>query len=139
MKFATREEQKAKALELMKQLDIYQPYIKGFKDKDQVCFYERFAGFWVDQEPEVYNKMKELEKEHGFTVYAITHEYLAFGECWSFLFVSKYKEDWDCTVVKAQGRNYYAFAYVWKKDEEWCSEMGDILVRSFGGGLTRIG
>ena len=53
------EEKKNKAIELLKQLDIYKPYIKGFKEKDQVCFYENFGGFWVYQEPEVEAKMRE--------------------------------------------------------------------------------
>ena len=32
----THEERKAKAIELLKKLDIYKPYIKGFVEKDQV-------------------------------------------------------------------------------------------------------
>lgn len=53
---------KEKAIEIMKKMDIYKPYIKGFEERDQVCFFEQFGGFWIDQEPEIYNKMKELEK-----------------------------------------------------------------------------
>ena len=41
----TRELKKQKAIELMNRLDIYKPYIKGFKDKNSVCFYENFGGF----------------------------------------------------------------------------------------------
>ena len=48
------------AIEILKKMDIYKPYIKGFEDKDKVCFYEGFAGFWIDQEPELYAKMQEL-------------------------------------------------------------------------------
>ena len=44
---------KEKAIELMKRLDIYEPYIKGFRESDKVCFFEGFGGFWIDQEPEV--------------------------------------------------------------------------------------
>ena len=54
----TQEQRKEQAIKYMTTLDIYKPYIKGFKENDQVCFYEQFAGFWVDQEPEVYKKMK---------------------------------------------------------------------------------
>ena len=32
----TREVKKQKAIELMNKLDIYKPYIKGFKDKNSV-------------------------------------------------------------------------------------------------------
>lgn len=40
----------------MKKMDIYKPYINGFEQKDKVCFFEQFGGFWIDQEPELYAK-----------------------------------------------------------------------------------
>ena len=132
------QKQKAKAIEIMKQMDIYKPYINGFEKQDKVCFFEQFGGFWVYQEPEVEAKMKELEKKYGCMVYAITHEYTQFGECYSFLIVSKYKEEWDRCVVSEKNK-HYAFAYVWNKDDDWCSEFGTVVVQSFGGGIKRIG
>lgn len=131
-------QQKAKAIEIMKQMDIYKPYINGFEKQDKVCFFEQFGGFWVYQEPEVEAKMKELEKKYGCMVYAITHEFTQFGECYSFLIVSKYKEEWDRCVVSEKNK-HYAFAYVWNKDDDWCSEFGTVVVQSFGGGIKRIG
>ena len=131
-------QQKAKAIEIMKQMDIYKPYINGFEKQNKVCFFEQFGGFWVYQEPEVEAKMKELQKKYGCMVYAITHEYTQFGECYSFLIVSKYKEEWDRCVVSEKNK-HYAFAYVWNKDDDWCSEFGTVVVQSFGGGIKRIG
>ena len=81
-------EKKEKAIELLKQMDIYAPYIKGFREKGMVCFFERFGGYWADQEPE--------------------------------------------------GNRHTAFAYVWNKDDDWCSEFGSVTVQSFGGGIKRI-
>ena len=133
-----KQQQKAKAIEIMKQMDIYKPYIDGFKNEDKVCFFEQFGGFWVYQEPEVEAKMKELENEYGCTVYAITHEFTHFGECYSFLLVSKYEEEWDM-LVTSEKNNHYAFAYVWNKDDDYCSEFGTVVVKSFGGGIKRIG
>ncbi len=66
----TIENKKQKAIELMNKLDIYKPYIKGFKDKNSVCFYENFGGFWAYQEPELMAKIKELEEKHNVLVYA---------------------------------------------------------------------
>ena len=132
------QKQKAKAIEMMKQMDIYKPYIEGFEKENKVCFFEQFGGFWVYQEPEVEAKMKELEKKYGCMVYAITHEFTQFGECYSFLIVSKYKEEWDRCVVSEKNK-HYAFAYVWNKDDDWCSEFGTVVVQSFGGGIKRIG
>ena len=131
------EERKDYAIKLLKDLDIYKPYIDGFKKKDKVCFFEGFAGFWVDQEPEVFEKMKEIEAEYGCTVYAITHEYTDFGECYDFLLVSKYKEEWHRSIVK-DGCYFYAFAYVWNKTYDYFSEFGVIGLRSFGGGIERV-
>ena len=128
---------KEKAIEILKQMDIYEPYIGGFKQKDKVCFFEEFAGFWIDQEPEAYNKMQEIEQKHGCKVYAVTHEYIEFGECWDYLIVTAYPKEWDDLVYK-NGSTFYAFAYVWNKDDELCSEFGSVGVRSFGGGLKRV-
>ena len=133
----TQEQRKEQAIKYMTTLDIYKPYIKGFKENNQVCFYEQFAGFWVEQEPDVFKKMKEIEEEHNCTVYAITHEFLEFGECYSFLVVTDYEEEWD-TLVEKYGSQHTAFAYVWNKDVDWCSEFGTIAVQSFGGGIRRV-
>ncbi len=133
----TKEQRKEVALKALKQLDIYKPYIEGFKDNDQVCFYENFSGYWVYQEPEIEAKMKEIEKKYNCTVYAITHEYTEFGECYDFLIVTDYPEEWN-EVVCSEGNRHYVFAYVRNKDDEWCSEFGTIGVQSFGGGIRRI-
>ncbi len=128
---------KEKAIEIMKKMDIYKPYINGFEQKDKVCFFEQFGGFWIDQEPELYAKMKTIEKEHKCKVYAVTHEFTEFGELYDFLIVTDYPEEWD-DLVYTQGNRHTAFAYVWNKDDDWCSEFGSITVQSFGGGIKRI-
>ena len=131
------EERKIKAIELLKKLDIYEPYIEGFEKENKVCFFERFAGFYAYQEQELQDKIEEIEKEYKCTVYAITHEYTDFGECYSFLIVTDYKSEWK-TLVESEGDTHYAFAYVWNKDYDYFSEFGTVGVRSFLGGLTRI-
>ena len=55
----TIENKKEKAIELMNKLDIYKPYIRAFKERDEVCFFENFGGFWAYQEPEFLAKIKE--------------------------------------------------------------------------------
>ena len=131
------EERKIKAIELLKELDIYEPYIEGFEKENNVCFFERFGGYWVYQEPEILKKMKEIEEEFNCTVYAITHEYTEFGECYSFMLVTRYKYEWDNLLFK-DGSTFYAFSYVWNKTYEDFSEFGTIGVRSFGGGITIV-
>lgn len=77
---ATKDERKQKAVECMKKLDIYQPYIKNFMQNDYVCYFEQYAGYWAWQNKELQNKIKYLEEKYNCTVYAITHEYTEFGE-----------------------------------------------------------
>lgn len=133
----TMKNKKQKAIELMNKLGIYKPYIKGFRENNQICFFENFSGYWADQEPELMTKIQEFEKEHDCLVYAVTHEYLEFGECYDFLCISDYKEEWDEMLYRA-GDMFYAYAYVWNKTDDWCSEFGTIGIRSFGGGIKRI-
>lgn len=118
-------------------MNIFKPYIDGFKENDQVCFYENYAGFWAEQEPEVEKKMHEIEQKYNCKVYAITHEYTDFGELYDFLFVGDYSDEWDY-LIYSQGNMHTILAYVWNKDDDCCSELGSITVKSFGGGIRRI-
>lgn len=129
---------KNKAIELMKKLDIYKPYIDGFEKSGKVCFFENFGGFWVDQETRILNKIKELEEKYNCLVYAVTHEMTSIGEMYDFLIVSDYPEEWEDTLLPTGEGAFYAYAYVWNVDDDYCSEFGDIVVRSFGGGIKRI-
>lgn len=133
----TKEQRKEQAVKYMKELDIYKPYIDGFIKKDHVCFFEGFGGFWAEQENDLYEKMREIEQQYGVTVYAITYEMLDFGECYSFLLVTDYKEEWQ-DLVYGHGDQHSCFAYVWNKDCEWCSEFGSVGILSLGGGIRRI-
>lgn len=130
--------QKAKALEIMRRLDIYKPYINGFKNSGRVCFFENYGGFWVDQEPLILSKIKELEEKYKCLVYAVTHEKTNIGEMYDFLIVSAHHEEWDDTIFQTATRTFYAYAYVWNVDDDYCSEFGDIVISCLGGGIKRI-
>ena len=73
------QQQKELAISLLKKLDIYQPYIDVFEKDDVVSYFERYIGFWAYQDKELDEKVKEIEKEYGCCVYAITHEFTNFG------------------------------------------------------------
>lgn len=133
-----KQQQKEFAVSLMKKLDIYQPYIDVFEKENVVSYFERYIGFWAYQDKELDEKVKEIEKEYGCRVYAITHEFTDFGECYSLLIVSKYEEEWERSVV-TEGKKHYAFAYVWNKTDDYCSEFGTVVLKSAFGGITRIG
>jgi len=133
----TKEQRKQQAVKYLKELNIYKPYIDGFMKEDNVCFYENFGGYWAYQEKDLHEKIKEIENKYNCTVYAVTHEYTDFGECYSLMLVTDYPEEWKNSLVKDK-YTFYAFAYVWNKSDDWCSEFGTIGVKSFGGGLKRV-
>lgn len=134
----TREQKKSKALELMKTLDIYKPYIKAFKDNDTVCVFENFGGYYIDKDSKLYNEIKNFEEENDCLVYAVTHEYTDFGECYDFLFVSDYEEEWEYIISYSDQNRHVILSYVLNNDMPDCSEFGDITIQTFGGGVRRI-
>ena len=129
--------QKEVAISAMNVLDIYKPYINKFKKDGTITLFEGFGGYYIseDTEPELLKRIKEFEAEYESIVYAVTHEFFEFGECYSFLIISKYEDEWEDTLRGVQ--DGYAFAYVWNKDDDYCSEFGDVFIKSFGGGIAR--
>ena len=131
------EEKKIQALKELEKLKIHKPYIKAFKDDNIITFFNGFAGFWAYQDEELMKKVKEIENKYNCMVYAITHEITSSGEIYDFLIITDYKEEWSDLVEKVDVADYYAFAYVWNKTDEDCSEFGTIALRSFAGGIGR--
>lgn len=132
----TLEQRKEQAKEYMKQLKIYKPYIDGLMNENNVCYYEGFGGFWAYQNEELTAKIKEIERAWNVTVYAVTHEFTKFGECYSMLVVGDYPEEWE--DIPHENKVFFPFAYVWNKSDDCCSEFGSIGVLSLGGGIKRI-
>ena len=99
--------------------------------------FERYAGFWAYQYPELQDKIKVFEQKYKCIVYAVTHEFFEFGECYTFLVVTNYKYEWK-TLVEKENENFYAYSYVWNKDDEWCSEFGTVGIKSACGGIRRF-
>lgn len=138
MKQATKEQRKEYAVKLMKKLNIYKPYIEGFIEENNVCYFERYAGFWAFQDEELLEKINTIEEKYNCTVYAITHDFAEFGELYNFLIVTSYKEEWDELLI-GDNTTKYAYAYVWNKTDNDCSEFGTIVINPLYGGLRRIG
>lgn len=134
MRFSAK---KKKAIELMKKMDIYKPYIRGFEESNKICFFEQYGGYLAEQEPALYEKIKEFEKEYDCIVYAVTHELTEFGELFDFLIVTDDPDEWD-DIVYSEGNRHMVYAYVWNKTDDFCSEFGSITIQSFGGGIKRI-
>lgn len=127
---------KAEAIKRMKALELYSPYVKAFNDHSEIFLSEMTGGVYeLLNEHELVAKVKEFEAEYNALVYHVIHTFTQFGELYNFLYVSDYKEEWD--MDNADIKDGYAMAYVWNKDDEWCSEFGSIGVRGKFGGIVR--
>jgi hypothetical protein len=131
--------QKEIAIKCLEKLDVYKPYVRKFKSKAGIpCFFENYGGFYADQDEVLSNKIKALQEEYGVLVYAITHEFSDLGETWSMLCISQNPDSIDDFISEYDKNSFYTYAYVWNKTDDFCSEFGDIIVNSFGGGIKRV-
>ena len=132
------ENKKAEAIKRMKILGLFKPCIRAFEKYDEVQLTEPNGGLYEFGDNEELNaKIKEFEEEHNALVYHVIHNYTQFGELYSFLFVSDYEEEWE--MDNEDVKDGYAVAYVWNKSDDWCSEMGSIVIQERFGGLVRVG
>lgn len=133
----SREIKKEEALKRMKALQLFAPCIKAFKERDEVQLSEMTGGLYeFSSEEELTAKVKEFETEYNALVYHVIHTFTTFGELYSFLYVSDHKDEWE--MDNEDLNDNYALAYVWNKDDEWCSEFGTIAVKQKFGGLVRV-
>lgn len=136
-RFATREEMKAEALKNMKALGLLKDVIKEFKEEDKLNVSEGIGAlYWLNEEEQ--QMVKEFEERTGDLVYHVIHSMTNFGEMYSMLIISKYKEDWDVMCQEFTGGQFRVFSYVYNKTDPMCPDMGSILVRPSIGGLRRI-
>ena len=127
---------KSEAIKRMKVLDLYKPYIKAFESKDEIFLSEMTGGVYeFSDNKELIDKIKEFETEYNALVYHVVHTFTQFGELYSFLYVSDHHKEWEADNEDLT--DGYTLAYVWNKDDEWCSEFGSIGVRGKFGGIVR--
>lgn len=131
-----KSEMKKIAIEHLKALNIYRPYITEFRKNGTVTMFERFGGYYINEMngyTELESRIKEFERDYEAMVYAVTHEYLEFGECYTFLYVDKN----DPNNLTIDDGLYYVYAYVWNKTMDYCSEFGTVGIQSSYGGIVR--
>ena len=135
MMMEMREKQKAEAIKRMKKLRIIKDAIKQFEEEDIVMISENGFLYWLDDEQK--KVVKEFEDEYDALVYIVIHSRTSFGELYSMMYVSKYEEEWS--MDNDDLKEGYAVAYVKNLDDDWCSEIGSIVVQNRFGGLVRVG
>ena len=129
--------QREKAIECLQELDIFCTDL--FVAKNKIAVFDSFLGEALSTYPGLAEKIREIEQQYGCLVYAVTHEFLPFGECLSMLIVSKYEEDWEQCLQRIDERSFLAYAYVWNKTDETCSEFGYITVLTGFDLIFRVG
>ena len=132
----TKEERFIEAIERMKMLKLDKSCIEAFT-KGKVWESEGYGALYEvnKEEQQIIDK---FEKEHeGCLVYHMIHNKFEFGECYSILYVSPDKEEWQRD--KEDIKDGYVFAYVENIDTPCFSEFGSIAVKPSTGGLVRLG
>lgn len=134
-------DKKAEAIKRMKLLKIMPEIIKEFEDNGTLYVSERMSNifpatlYWATNYEGLMDKVREFEKEHDSLVYHIQLTHLAFGDCFSFLCVSSYEDEWGMDIAGI--KNGECLAYVYNASDPWCSEFGYIGIEPSMGGVSR--
>lgn len=135
-----REEKREEALKRMKMVHLWDEAINEFEELGTVCYSEptnmggyKFGAVFA-LEDELKERVKKFEDEYHAFVWHVIHNYTEFGEWWTYLYVSDYKEEWK--TDRADLKEGYPIAYVDTGD--WNSEFGSVQIKSIAGGLLRV-
>lgn len=129
-----RKEQIKEALKRMRKLQLHDNVISDFEE-DGTINRSEYMGFlyWLsDEEKSIINKW---ERQTGNLVYHIIKNHFEFGLCYSFLYVSKHKDEWELDNKDIDLG--YVLAYVKNIDCPDFSEYGSIGIKKINGGLVR--
>ncbi len=128
----TLEEQKNEAVKRLKMLFEDSTVPDAFEKTGTVYLCDHPDGRPIPIPEEMMDDLRQLEKEHGLLVYLV----IADSWSYSYLYVSKYKEEWEMDVNDlGEG---YPVVYVENLENPECSEFGSIRIFPNGDGLIRI-
>ena len=129
-----KEERFDEAIERMKLLKLDKQCINAFKE-GKVWESEGYGALY-ELNAEEQKLVDDFQASTGCLVYHMIHNKFEFGECYSILYVSKNKDEWQ--QDKEDIEDGYVFAYVENIDDPWCSEFGSIAIKPQFGGLMRL-
>lgn len=137
---ADKEEMTGVGVRILEEMDVCVPYIKDYVANGTIYLFKGFEGEKINPDSPLYRHLCEIEKKLDCKVYAVTFERFCWGRVYSFLLVSKYREDWNVMFRKTgDPYKYIAYAYCWNLDRENCSESGSVILESSVGGIRRVG
>lgn len=131
-----KERMKEEALKRMKLLGMHKNAISEFEKENRLNKSVMYGMlFWLmEEEKQLVNQWQE---ETGNLVYHVIENQFEFGHCYSFLYISKYEEEWEMDRELMMKYNIQ-YAYVMNTDDDMCSEFGTIGILSKAGGIMRI-
>ena len=136
-----KQRQKVEAIKRMKMLQIMNSVIDDFKKNDKVYYSERQNSFfnatlyWLDNNPEWVNMVKEFEKKWKTLVYHAQLTHTEVGDILSLFYVGKDEDTWE--QDKDDIEKHLVFAKCVNLDNEYFSEYSYIGVRPSMGGVVR--
>lgn len=125
--------QAAEAVLRMKKLKLHGNVIKEFKEEGKLNLSERGILFWLDDEEQ--KMVQEWQEKTSNMVYHVIKNNMEFGLCYSFLYVSKYQDEWEMDNDDLE--EGYPLVYVMNVTDEECSEYGHIGIKPVFGGIVR--
>lgn len=135
--------QVTEALLRMKALRLHENVINEFKTNGKLNKSENLRMFgagpivpvlyWLDEEEE--KMVREWEKETGNIVYHLILNHTTMGTQYSFLYVSKYAEEWEMDNEDLKAG--YPIVYVKNTTDDFMSEFGSIEIKPNVGGVRR--
>lgn len=133
--------QHVEAVERLQALGLYQPAIDLFDQKGKVLVATPPIGaYFAPDKLEEHQAavIQSFEEEWQATIYMGIETFTTFGRMISYLYVSRYLEEW--TMEREDLLSGETMAYVWNCDMPDCSEAGYIRIRqNAAGSLDRIG
>ena len=137
---ANKDQMHAEAVRTLNEMGVCTPLVKDFEHNDRVYLFKNYEGFRIHPDSTLAAKIHEIEQKYGHKVFGITYEKFSFGRIYSFLLVSKYRDDWRLSFDRLPFRGRFRiFAYCWNLDKEEYSEYGSVIIDSAIGGIRRVG
>lgn len=139
-----RDKMKKLAIKRLKEMKLLGSVTSLFSKEDRLYYSERINKQYsavlniLDENEELYKKVKEFEERTGHLVYHCILTQTTFGKILDMLFISKYEEDWEYDYEKMDDF-YRVMSMATNLSDEMLSDMDSILVRPSMGGLERIG
>ena len=127
-------EQIEEAMLRMRKIGLLGHVISDFANVRKLYRSEHAVLYWLnDLELQM---VRSWEEQTGNVVYHVIKNQMEFGLCYSFLFVSKHKDEWK--MDRNDIHEGCPFVYVKNVDDEGSSVYGSIGIRPVFGGVLRI-